>query len=149
MSREHRGTASEALVEKALEIIGGQGRKDLPKIAAVVHAYPNSFLDRQGIDFLVTLGDGKKIPLQVKSSSRGKRKFERSHRNHRQFIPVVVATIGEEIGLVINRVIKCIKLVLSKVRYQFNMRVDVMRRISRKRRTKDWCVRHFAPAMCH
>ena len=149
MNRVHRGAASEALVEQAIQTISRKRTDDLPPIRSYVHADPNSNLDRRGIDFLVRLENGMDIPLQVKSSARGKRKFEKSHR-FGIFIPVVIVAAEEHISRVISRVIKCIKLIINlakrqKDKFIYTARCKSMRRF----KTSDRCVRHFAASMCH
>jgi len=145
--RRSRGEISELIVEQALETIR-RAKYDIPPIEEIIHSYPNSGLDRRGIDFLVRFEDGKTIPLQVKSSTRGRRKFESHCRLKGISIPVVIAAPGEQLALIINRVIKAIKLVFSIAKRAIDAQVHVTRKLP-KRSTKDWCHRYFVPSMCH
>jgi len=149
MTRVHRGEASEALVEQAIRTISRKKSDDLPPIRSYIHADPNSHLDRRGIDFLVRLENGLDIPIQVKSSTRGKRKFEKSHR-FGVFIPVVVVAAEEHISRVINRVIQCIRLIINLAKRQKDRVIYAARcKSMRRAKTTDRCVRHFAASMCH
>ncbi|MEI7463368.1 MAG: hypothetical protein WCK03_03135 [Candidatus Taylorbacteria bacterium] len=148
MNREYRGVASEALVEQAIQVIRRKSDDKLPRIQSYMHAYPNSGLDRRGIDFLVRFENGLEIPLQVKSSTRGKRKFERAHRSG-PFIPVVIASIDEEIGIIINRVIQCMRLAINRVMRQVEKQRSMLQRRIRSIKNRDQCNRYFAARMCH
>ncbi|MEK7609499.1 MAG: hypothetical protein AAB470_00045 [Patescibacteria group bacterium] len=146
-SDEH-GIASEAMVENALQQVQNKPNDDsIPKIKEFVHAKKNSALDRQHIDFLVKLENGLDVPLQVKSSERRRRRFERFNAKHRRFIPVIVVKIGEALESVINKVVACIKLALNTIRRVVNQKIHQKKVREQKRRKR--CFRFFSPSMCH
>jgi len=142
-----RGIASEAMVEQALQTIDKKSLKGLiSRVVGFIHATRHSELDKQHIDFLIMLENGYEIPLQVKSSDRGRRKFERKSTTYRRFIPVVVVKLGEAIESIINKVTECIRLAANKLRRDFDNRVHY-ERIRQKRKT--WCSRYHVARMSH
>ena len=177
----HRGYENEAVVGRALDTVkrrqearkeraesqldeGGAPRQEptrpkgqfrMPCIKKITHADPNSNLDRQGIDFLIELEDGKQVPLQVKSNNGQKRKFENRHRRFKEFIPVIVVNYRDAceperaIWRLVRRIMKCIKqflIVVSRAQIRISQRInEQQRKSSRKLR----CFRYFAPSMCH
>ncbi|MFA6554062.1 MAG: hypothetical protein WCS89_00990 [Candidatus Paceibacterota bacterium] len=145
-----RGFASEAMVKRALTILKRKKKPDIAEITEIIHATPNSNLDRKGIDFVVKLENGYDVPLQVKSSKRAQKKFDKRCRRTGVWIPVIVVNIGVTIGNVIRQIIRSIKTVLNTARHAMDERIHREKeKASRKQKKKDWCVRHFAPSMCH
>jgi hypothetical protein len=151
INSEARGIASEAMVEQALQAIQNKSKKGLrARIIGFIHARRHSELYRQHVDFLVTLEGGHEIPLQVKSSDRARRKFERRRVAYGRFIPVIVVRLGEAIESVINKVTDCIKLAFNKMQRETNRLIQVERiRSTQPRKRKPWCVRFHAHSMCH
>lgn len=144
-----RGFASEAMVEQALVIIKSR-KKSVAEIKEIVHAPPNSNLDRNGIDFVVKLGNGYDVPLQVKSSTRAQKKFEKRCRRTGVWIPVIVVNFGVTIWNVVRQIIHSIKLVLNTAKHAMDERIHREKeKVARRQKKKSWCVRHFVPSMCH
>lgn len=144
---DSRGAASEAAVEQALNILKENKEKpkycsSIPKIADFVHAPRHSRLDRKKIDFLIILADGKEVPIQVKSSERGRRKFERRNKFLGISVSVVVVHAGEELSSLIRKIINCIKIAFNKVKRTVNQKVH-------RRRLRRWYENRHAPCMCH
>ena len=149
-NRKFRGIDSEAMVERALETLKKRKDPAIPPIRKIVHAGQNSNLDRQGIDFLVELEGGVKIPLQVKSSTRGRRKFESRCRRIGISIPVVVASLSDALGIIINRVVASIRLVLNSLQRRAQQDAhEIHARALRKIKKKAWCYRIHAASMSH
>lgn len=146
-----RGSANEAMVEEALiAIMQRNGSNVLPPIERIVHAVPNSNLDRKGIDFIVKLKNGCDICLQVKSSKRARRKFEKKCRNIGISIPVIVVSTGMKFWQIVRSIVKTIKLVLDSLQRKTNEKIHQLRiKSERKRKKKDRCRRDFAFCMCH
>lgn len=155
MNRENRGIYSETMVGQALLTIKNKGeRSTLPPIIEIIHAKPNSSLDRQGVDYLIKLQTGHEIPLQVKSSTRAKRKFERHCKRFGKVIPVVVVGRCDHMSIIINRVWKSIQTVFNAILRQLNNRLHRARSKSlswspRKASRKEWCYRLHRAQMCH
>lgn len=144
---DERGVASEAIVEQALETIRRNPRHDLiPRITGFVHAARHSELDRNHIDFLISFEDDRHIPLQVKSSLRHARRFEKRNKAHKHFIPVVVVKLGEALESVIHKLIGCIQYAFKKMQKAIEQEVHFARMHRKKKR---WCTRFYAPSMCH
>lgn len=143
-----RGIASEAMVEQALQVIKENPKRVnlVARITGFVHAPRHSELDRSHVDFLVDFENGYKIPLQVKSSERHAKRFERLNKSHHYFIPVVVVKLGEAIDSVINKIVTCIRNAFKKLQRSTEKMVYMERIRRRKRR---WCTRFHSPSMCH
>jgi hypothetical protein len=147
MDPDGRGIANEAMVEQALEIIKENPRDaSVPRITGFVHATRHSELDRSHVDFLIDFENGDKIPLQVKSSERHARRFERLNKAHRHFIPVIVVKLGETLQSVINKVIGCIRYALKRLKRATEQKVYFEHT---RRKKKRWFMRFHAPSMCH
>lgn len=147
MDSDSRGIANEAIVEQALENIQNNYTDDsVPRITGFVHAARHSELDRSHIDFLIDFENGDKVPLQVKSSERHAKRFERLNKAHKRFIPVIVVELGETLQSVINKVIGCIRYALKRLKRATEQRVHFGRTRRKKRR---WFMRFHAPSMCH
>lgn len=145
---EARGIASEAMVEQALETIKNKSKKGLKsRIVSFIHARRHSALDRRHIDFIVKLETGDEIPLQVKSSERGRRRFVRKNTGHRCFIPALAVKTGEALASIINKVIGCITLAFNKLKREAEKIIHYNR--VRSQRKKTWCVRTHPALMCH
>ncbi len=147
MDSDGRGIASEAMVEQALEIIKENPKDDsVPRITGFVHAARHSELDRSHVDFLIDLENGDKVPLQVKSSERHAKRFERLNKAHKRFIPVIVVGFGETLQSVIDKVIGCIRYALKRLKRVAEQKIHLERTRRKKRR---WFMRFHAPSMCH
>lgn len=145
---EARGIASEAMVEQALETIKNKSKKGLrSRIVDFIHARRHSALDRRHIDFIVKLETGDEIPLQVKSSERGRRGFDRKNAGHKLFIPSLAVKVGETLESIINKIIGCISLAFNKMRREAE-KIKHYNRV-RSQRKKTWCVRFHPALMCH
>ncbi len=146
LNSDCKGIASEAMVEQALVTIQNTRRNHDVGIASYVHASRHSDLDRNHIDFQVNLLSGERVPIQVKSSDRGKRRFERKLRKSGMFIPVVVVHAGDSLQLIVRQVIECIRLAINYLKRKINWHTHI-RRSRQMRRNK-----HFYrpnPAICH
>jgi|GEM_PF-1421209 hypothetical protein len=152
------GLASEAKVETALEILQKEPQRYglTSMIKWFTRAERHSRLDRHHIDFLVTLEEGTDVPLQVKSSERGKRKFERSCKRRGISIPVIVVHFGETVKSVIKQIVEKIKLVSDSIQRSINriaflnkVREEKRRRKEQHKQRRQECYRFHAPCMCH
>jgi len=152
------GLASEAKVQTALAILQKEPQRYglTSMIRWFVRAKRHSRLDRRHIDFLVILEEGMNVPLQVKSSERGKRKFERSCKQYGISIPVIVVHFGETIRSVIKQIVEKIKLVSSSVERSINrivflnkVREEKRRRKEQQRERQQECYRFHTPCMFH
>jgi hypothetical protein len=125
-------------------------------ITRFIRAERHSRLDRRHIDFLVTLEEGTDVPLQVKSSERGKRKFERSRKRCGISIPVIVVHLGETMKSVIKQIVEKIKLVSDSIQRNINrivflnkMREEKRRRKEQHRQRQQECYRFQGSCRCH
>jgi len=147
------GLASEAKVESALVILQNEPQKHGLKFAIkrFIRARKHSSLDRNHIDFLVTLEEGRDVPLQVKSSERKARKFEQFCKRLGIFIPCIVVHFGETVESVIKQIVEKIKLAGNVMERQANRLVflEKMREQKRERRARRRFSRFSAPIMCH
>lgn len=100
-----RGKRSEALVEQALCQIVESGATLVKRF---IHSAQNSLLDRHDKDFVLDTGTDK-IPLQVKSSERGRRKFENRHRRYGEQISVIVVRNDDTPETLISRIMAIIR----------------------------------------
>jgi hypothetical protein len=146
------GFANEAKVNAALKTIQKEPKYGLVSlIKGFIWAQRHSRLDKNHVDFLISLEGDKKLPLQVKSSERGKKKFERFCRSHGLFIPVIVVHAGEAIESVIKRIVEKINMAMSYLRRQADRIafLDRMREKKRQRKQQRRFCRMHAPCMCH
>jgi len=150
MNRNNRGKASEALVATALTILKnrlekkykrGQHSNSVPLITNVVHAEPNSPLDRQKKDFVINFHGGQEVFLQVKSSERGRRKFNKiCNRLGLSINVVVVDPNNDVVERVVHRLFMIIKQVFDTARRAIaSIRARTQRPVPKKRR--QWCPR--------
>jgi hypothetical protein len=81
---EEKGLLSEKRASEALAVMVKRGKaiRELktPPIIEIKSARGDTRLERKGIDFVVTHEGGYKIPVQIKSSKRGARRFARKHK---------------------------------------------------------------------
>jgi hypothetical protein len=152
------GFASEAKVETALEILQKEPKRYGLKsmIKRFVRAGRHSRLDKSHVDFLVTLKEGTDVPLQVKSSERGRRKFERSCKRRGISIPVIVVHFGETVKSVIKQIVEKIKLVSNSIQRSINriaflnkVREEKRRRKEQHRQRQQECYRFQGSCMYH
>lgn len=145
------GAENENLVEEALLNLRDRKKIEaIPPIKQVIHSYPNSNMDRQGIDFLVRFENGHDVPIQVKSSARAARKFEGHCRKKGVFIPVVVVFSWDKVGTIINRIVKCIKLVFTMIQRSINgVRCTENKKAARQLRRRRYCRRFNLHSMAH
>jgi hypothetical protein len=146
------GFANEAKVETALKIIQKEQRYGLASlIKGFIWAQRHSRLDRNHVDFLVSLEGGIEVPLQVKSSERKRKKFEKFCKSLGLSISVIVVHIGESLESVIEQVVEKIKLALNSVQRQMNRIafLNKMREKKRQRKQQQKFSRVHAPCMCH
>jgi len=79
-----RGKNAERLVARALMALKEEGR-----IVSFYMTPKWSRADKQGVDAVVFLLDGKEVKLQVKSSLKGVIEHKKEQKNFRERIPVV------------------------------------------------------------
>jgi hypothetical protein len=146
------GFANEAKVETALKIIQKEPRYGLTSlIKGFIWAQRHSRLDRSHVDFLVSLEGGREVLLQVKSSERKRKKFEKFCKSLGLSISVIVVHIGESLESVIEQVVEKIKLAMNSVQHQMNRIafLNKMREKKRQRKQQHKFSRLHMPCMCH
>ena len=143
-----RGFDSESIVEAALCRLQERDYGLGNPILGFVHATPNSPLDRKQVDFLVEVQEGMEIELQVKSSWGQARKFEHKMRRLGRLVVVLVVRTNDYIERVLYRLVKSIKLALSKKQRQINNAIEATR-ARLKPKWNDRCRRFHSARMCH
>jgi hypothetical protein len=149
-----KGLASEARVEEALRILKKKPWRYGLKftIKRFRHAERNSPLDRRHTDFLITLEGGTNVPLQVKSSEWGRKKFERFCRRWNIFIPAIVVHFNEALESIIMQIVEKISLArdfFQRTMNQFIFSEENGKQKRRRRRRQPRFRRFYAVNMCH
>jgi hypothetical protein len=146
INSDSKGIASEAMVEQALKTLKNERIGLISPIREFIHAERHSRIDRAHIDFVVFLENGEEIPLQVKSSVRGARKFARRNQRFGRFIPIVIVNTEEDLRTIIHKVVECIRSTFNALR----RKVDWETHLKRIRHTKkSYYIRQFGTLSYH
>lgn len=130
MSKSHRkGELSETRVGEALDVIKEDDEildeLGISRILRIRHATPNSDLDQRHTDFLVLIelkGKGEDlqkvpIPIQVKSSERKRREFERwMTQQGMPHIRSVSVRVKEKSEHILDKVVQCLRTAIEMFR---------------------------------
>lgn len=148
---QNRGFHSEALVEEALEKWKQNPRpdRDVDVITDYVHAEPNSWLDKKGIDFVAESVDSFRTPIQVKSTNRAKRKFENFCRRKGLLILAIAVEARDTVGRVMWKIMKGIARFRRKCAELKRAPFIPIPKKSPRLRRRRFCQRYNPICMCH
>ncbi len=125
-----RGLQSEEKALEALTIMSKPGirirKLQTPPVMDFVYARTMPTLERKGIDFVAILADGCEIPIQVKSSKRRARRFEREHKMRKAngwftiLTEALVIEPYEAVSLTIQKISEYLNRAYAAVKQQYD-----------------------------